>query len=58
MSNTNNNQYNGPTNTCPCGNDTGSPQHTVCVHCAAEIVTSEDHKWDEFWAEWDDTGEE
>jgi len=55
MNISNNNPYDGPTNTCPCGNDTGSPQHEICVHCAAEIATSEDRIWDEFWSDWDDS---
>jgi len=65
MNISNNNPYNGPKNTCPCGNTINSPQHVVCVHCAKDIEAAaiavldhEDHIWDEFWSDWDDTGEE
>jgi len=61
MINNNNNSNPGHTkyfspfggNTCPCGNDTGSPQHEICVYCAADLATSGDRIWDEFWTEWD-----
>ena len=58
MNNSNNNQYNGPKNECPCGNTINSPQHDRCVHCAKDIEDYEDLTWDEFWADWDDTMEE